>query len=389
VVTLASGALLRYQWTGAPGVPVHPRHLLHAHSHVALLGWAFAGVFGLLLAASPAARDPGSGMRRAEGSFHLVVAALFVAFLLQGYAFGSILLSTLHMGVALAAVIHWLRQGRPREEPEVRPWLDLAVLGFVLASLGPWMLAFGGRMGPSWTDAWVGYYLALLFHGWLTFAVFGLLARQGEAELSRWCLPLLGLGVLPSVLPRMSGLLEGPGVAWVGWVGSVIFGAGLAMGAVAVARGARGRGWREGALPGSVAVAGILAGGSLAVGTFPAVAPAVLAQRNLVVGYVHLLLLGFVGSALVHLLHLGRPGRSGAVAVALFLGGSWFMIGLLLVVGCAALLGTVPRWPVAWMLTWGGVVALAGGVGLAPARASRAAPGPPDLRPPLTPSPRL
>ncbi len=49
LLTLATGVILRYQWTGHASVPVDARHLLHAHSQIGLLGWAFVALFGSLL----------------------------------------------------------------------------------------------------------------------------------------------------------------------------------------------------------------------------------------------------------------------------------------------------------------------------------------------------
>jgi hypothetical protein len=418
LLTLASGVLLRWGWTGqgAGLLPVDARFLLHAHSHVALLGWIFVGFFAFILPAAPWAGGdrPSARVRAAEGAFHLGVGAMFLAFLLQGYAAASITLSMLHLVVAVGLVVYWMRRLRQVGVSDGGPhgadhWILPALGLFLLANLGPWMLALGGRMGEGWTEAWVGFYLALLFHGWIGLGVPGLLVARLGVALPRGAGRLILLGALPSVLPRMTGILprDTPGgevAAWVGWGGSVALGAGLAWVGVALLqaewkRGRDGPGVRKAPLPTAVRLlllsvggAAVLAGMSVAVGSAPGLAPTVMAGRNLVVGYVHLLLLGYASAALLALF-LAAEGSGGATAsgsrippvgsraaplesptpstrqtlgVALFLAGGWGMVLLLLGVGGAALVGRFAFWPVQETLTWAGVVALAGGVLLAP-----------------------
>jgi hypothetical protein len=404
LLTLASGLLLRYQWTGHARLPFDARYLLHAHSHVALLGWAFVGVFALLLAreaepripraeAAPgalpppavhsritptdapvhAAKDPpgGPGVLRLgmEATVHLLILTLFAAFLLQGYAFWSILLSTLHLLLGFALVGLHLRRTRGELRGEARRWVDLSLVWYVVASVGPWMLALAGRMGEAWVEAWVGYYLTLLFQGWLAFALVGLLAARNRWAPPRGSFALMGVGTLPSVLPRMTGVLEGTWVPWAGWVGSFLFGLGFA----AVGLSLLARRGRVTSLPAqrvtpgtllwiSMGAAALLVGILVGLGTLPPVLPRVVTQRNLVVGFVHLQLLGFVSAALVLLLL--RP-RS-IWGTALFLAGGWAMTLAVLWTGGLQLRGDFPSWPVQWVLTGLGAVTLAGAFLLRP-----------------------
>jgi hypothetical protein len=396
LLTLASGVLLRWGWTrqGAGLLPVDPRFLLHAHSHVALLGWIFVGFFASLLARAPWAGGdrPSPRVRLAEGVFHLGVGAMFVAFLLEGYAAASIALSMLHLVVAVGLVVYWMRRLRHAGRTDGGPhgadeWILPALVLFLLANLGPWMLALGGRMGEGWTEAWVGYYLTLLFHGWIGLGIPGLLRARLGVVLPGAAGRLLLLGAVPSVLPRMTGILPrgtsaGEVAAWVGWCGSVALGVGLAWVGVALLREVRFP-LRVQLLLFSVGAAAVLAGISVAVGSTPGLAPAVMAGRNLVVGYVHLLLLGYASAALLALFlaeeaprHSSASGprqqsRRQTLGAALFLGGGWAMVLLLLGVGGAALLGRFAFWPVQEALTGAGVVALLGGVLLAPKRERR------------------
>ena len=108
LLTLTSGVMLRYQWTGHSSTLFDSRFLLHAHSHIALLGWAFFGVFGLFFSKSLLAQR-GYKQFWAEGIVHLIIAGMFIAFLFQGYAFWSILLTMLHMLVTFVLIVIYVR----------------------------------------------------------------------------------------------------------------------------------------------------------------------------------------------------------------------------------------------------------------------------------------
>lgn len=376
LLTLASGTLLRLQWTGAVLLPFQPRHLLHAHSHVALLGWTFVGVFGLLLAPSLHARPrPLGGI--AEGAIGALVALIFLTFLQEGYGPRSIPLSMIHILVSYGIIWLYLRERRGWAElagmEAARPWIDLSLLWFVVSTMGPFMLAFGIWMGEAWTEAWVGYYLALVFNGWLTFGVIGLLTGAlrgrcpamagGTAEGTSMTRArrAMAIGVLPPLLPLFDPWIPVAGSAWIAWGGVLLFGGGLAWVGLHLVRTGERDGWGRSSIAqqllrwsatGAMVVTGVL----LMLGTFPPVAAPVAASRSLVVGFVHLQLLGLVSAGLALLL-FAHPSLLGS---ALLLVGGWGMIGVLLWVGAFEVLGLPVYAPVQWILTLGGSLALVG-----------------------------
>jgi hypothetical protein len=135
---------------------------------------------------------PGVLLLFGEGLVFALILLLFVAFLFEGYAFWSILLSTLHIGVAFGLIAGYVAGARPSIDRKARRWIDASMVWFVLANLGPLLLSGGGRMGQGWIDAWVGYYLTLAFNGWLTFAVIGLLI--GPFLVGSWVMVLILIG---------------------------------------------------------------------------------------------------------------------------------------------------------------------------------------------------
>jgi hypothetical protein len=383
VLTLASGTLLRYQWTGHAPVPLNARHLLHGHSHVALLGWAFIGVFGLMLRGAWG-RPVGALRGLGEALLALLIVLMFVAFVLQGYAFWSILLSMLHIAVSFGLIARWVARGRGAAGAAARPWIELSLVWFVAGTVGPLMLSLGGTMGQGWIEAWVGYYLLLLFNGWLMFALIGFLAERLGAEPAGWTRGAMAVGVLPMALPQFEAWITVPAGDWVTLGGTLLFAAGLLGAGWRLGAAWRsGAGWRLGVgrrLGGRARVAGSVgpepAGGALllgalaalgltaviyAVGAAPGFADRFREVRALVVGLVHLQLLGFVTTALALLVLRPRP-----MGAALLLGGVWVTIGVLFWIGALELLGRPVMWSTQWVLTWAGLVALAGALWMAP-----------------------
>lgn len=165
VLTAASGTALRLFAFHDLGGLVYT-HLLHAHSHIAFLGWVFNAFFAFAfrLWFPP---DRAALARRLFWVLQLANVGMFGAFLVQGYAAVSIAFSTLHMvGAAVFAVVLWRL---PTVAPAVRPWLRAALAAFLLSSLGP--LTLGPLAALDLRDSAlyplsVYWYLHFQYNGW-------------------------------------------------------------------------------------------------------------------------------------------------------------------------------------------------------------------------------
>lgn len=82
LVVLLSGCLIRFQWIAPEHAVFATKYLIHAHSHLALIGWLYL----LLMAAAFASFG---AIRHEAWWFHGLVAMMTAAFLLQGYAAAS------------------------------------------------------------------------------------------------------------------------------------------------------------------------------------------------------------------------------------------------------------------------------------------------------------
>ncbi len=157
-------------------------NVLHAHSHFAMMGWAWPALYLLLYRefVPPTHRD-----RRWRQLFLALVAtawALFVAFWVQGYAAWSIAFSTLFL--LLAYAFAWrLWPHLPKGTPA--GMLARAAIAFMaLSTLALWAmpaLMLTDLRGSAWYYMAVQFFLHFQFNGWFLFGILALGFRLMEA----------------------------------------------------------------------------------------------------------------------------------------------------------------------------------------------------------------
>lgn len=158
--------------------------LLHAHSHVALLGWVFIGLMVFLLDDAPDART----WRRRRVLLWCVqatVLGMLFSFPVQGYGPVSITASALHMIMsyllvreAWTATLDWSAAGS-------RMLARLALGGFVLSTVGVWAIGPLLAAGLFGTEAYywsIQFFLHFQFNGWAWFAALALWSRWAEQQ---------------------------------------------------------------------------------------------------------------------------------------------------------------------------------------------------------------
>jgi hypothetical protein len=386
--TVASGVWLRT-------VPLWPAslagfeftYLVHAHSHLAFFGWVTPALFALVLRAAP----PTPRMDRLHTVHaHAVGVAsglAFFGFLRMGYAPPTIAIASLHVALWVAFVAMIAGRLRAVASPG---------RGFAAAALGFLLLAGAGAMAPGIVEArgigdpWLRQMALQVFltpftAGWLMLGACGVAyARLARPRFAGWVLALTLLGVMPSAASHVA--LVPPHAAWAvaGRVGLALLG----VAALLFARDALAeRGLRPmlrlaamaAALKGSAEVAIALGIGADLVGT-----------RPLVIGYLHLVLLGLVTPVLLgellHPLRLRAPALLHGAGLALTL---LAMAWMGLPGGYALLYRLGGAGPEIHQLAWAGGVLSAAAVGgalllrwrastdtVAPAGARRSPPSP-------------
>ncbi|NPA43497.1 MAG: hypothetical protein GXO27_05680 [Chlorobi bacterium] len=151
---------------------------LHAHSHAAFLGWLHAA-FSLLLAAALFPRTVESRFfKRYYLVMQALVAAMLVSFPLQGYKAWSItFLSLFLVGTYIYAWILFKRAENARRYPATAAFAKTGVVFMLLSSLSPWMLGpvmvFLGK-DSIWYHLDVYWYLHFQYNGWFFLAMIAL-----------------------------------------------------------------------------------------------------------------------------------------------------------------------------------------------------------------------
>lgn len=152
------------------------RYVLHAHSHVAMLGWLFSAF--LILTISLFQLDS-NHYKKLFWIIQISVVGMMVFFPIQGYGFVSITFTTLHLLTS-----YWFMwkvnqdlNKRPKEKDDYSIlFLKTAFLFFFVSTLGIWAL------GPLMTSEWKGtavyyaavqFFLHFQFNGWFIFGIFG------------------------------------------------------------------------------------------------------------------------------------------------------------------------------------------------------------------------
>ncbi|PZD95577.1 hypothetical protein DNH61_13705 [Paenibacillus sambharensis] len=331
LVTAVTGLIIRSMflipsWQGAYS------SLLHAHSHLALLGWAYSALLLLLCSRFLTAADQQSRFLKLNwAATQLTVIGMFAAFSLQGYGLFSIAFSTLHILLSYSFTAwFWRRLPRGPAVPVSVRCVKAALFYLVFSSVGPWSLAImsaGGWKDSPWYDAAIYGYLHFQYNGWFTLAIFACIYQalerhglpQGQVVLGRLHYMLYSLTLIPALLLSLL-WMELPV-----WLNAAATAAAVCQFAAVTAFLVLLRdSCREGTfrqqlagIPGSMLLwrLAILSLGIKMImellSSVPALETLAFSTRSVIIGYLHLVLLGFVTAALLALLRSERSGTTG------------------------------------------------------------------------------
>lgn len=209
-IIAAIGSLIRYLFI-APADAFQYQFLLHSHSHTAMLGWVYSALFILLVNAY-------SG---SKGRYTLLfiftqvsITGMMIAFALQGYATWSIIFSTIHVLLSYWFILKLYNEIRNNNSASVI-FIRSSLFLLFLSSFGPWGLVFAASQGLSRSDLYqqcIYFYLHFQYNGWFIFAILGLIVyilEKHSSEIDKYKLKLsqriLYISVYPALLLTMLG----------------------------------------------------------------------------------------------------------------------------------------------------------------------------------------
>lgn len=222
------GLLLRWMYV-TPIEGINFQFLMHGHSHVAMLGWVYLMLYCLIFDSFiPKKTQEKPIYNRLFWVTQLAVVGMMIDFPAQGYAFVSILFSTLHIFCSYYFCHLVWKDAKPATFPEKR-MLRTALFFMVFSTLGVWCLGPAvGLMGKAsaFYQIAIQFFLHFQFNGWFLFAVLALFFKHSKLNIdSKEFLLFYNLFTIGTVLTLalpVSWSLPNPIFYWLNTVGVII-----------------------------------------------------------------------------------------------------------------------------------------------------------------------
>lgn len=162
-------------------LPFDYKNLLHAHSHLALLGWIFLSITALLGSTYLSGDNIKLKPYKTQFIFFNVSnIGMLLSFPVQGYGPISITFSTLHILVSYWFISSFLKTARTLQISKKYfsfVFITTAFGLFILSTIAPFalgpLMVSALRETPLYHNL-IYFYLHFQYNGWLTFAVLGL-----------------------------------------------------------------------------------------------------------------------------------------------------------------------------------------------------------------------
>ncbi|MEZ5055634.1 MAG: hypothetical protein R2879_01220 [Saprospiraceae bacterium] len=309
----ALGALMRYAFVAELPL-LEYRNIMHGHSHTAMLGWIYLGLYGLLVENFLSKENLS---KRYYGNLfwltQFAVAGMFIFFPIYGYKGISIFFSTLHIVFSYFFVVRFWKDLKDTKGGKWSVVFVKTALAFmVLSTLAIWCIGpvmVSNMKGSALYYGIIQFFLHFQFNGWFIFSIVALLIVFFEKHNSRVFLylrPFYYLLLVATILTYVLAVTWSTPIPILFWINS----AGVLLQLVALFYFLK---WifpllksnilTYAALEKKLMVFGlicfifkILAQSVLIIPAFATIAYTI---RNFVIGFLHLLLLGMVTTFLL------------------------------------------------------------------------------------------
>lgn len=170
------GLLLRYAFVG--GSIFNYKFLMHAHSHVAMLGWVYLLLFTFYVHCF--VPEKSQQYSKLFWTTQIAVVGMMVSFPLQGYAAVSISFSTLHIFCSYAFVYR-IWKDMSIENPVIKTLVRASLIFMLVSTIGVWCLGPAvGLLGQAsaFYQIAIQFFLHFQFNGWFLIAVIAILFHK-------------------------------------------------------------------------------------------------------------------------------------------------------------------------------------------------------------------
>lgn len=161
------------------------KFILHTHSHIALIGWVYLFLSGLIVERYTNYLNSPFYKILYKTSIVSII-GMMLSFPIQGYALWSIVFSTLFLVVSYL-LLYWILKSKNdfAIQSTSFKFIKSGLYYLAISSIGPWALglimAVGGKE-TIWYQLSVYFYLHFQYNGWMLFGLFGLFYALLETE---------------------------------------------------------------------------------------------------------------------------------------------------------------------------------------------------------------
>lgn len=177
-VAVVFATLLRSSFMFGLGSWFNYKYFLHTHSHIAFLGWIFNIIYYSLLKQYNLLEIRKYGTLFAL--LNISVLGMLFTFPFQGYAAGSITFSTLHIVLSYIFAVFFYRDTKVQKSIH-RKFALASIFFMVLSSLGVFSIGPVLAMGLKdtiWYDLAIYFYLHFQYNGWFLLSIISIILYQ-------------------------------------------------------------------------------------------------------------------------------------------------------------------------------------------------------------------
>ncbi|MEC8832144.1 MAG: hypothetical protein VX772_07275, partial [Bacteroidota bacterium] len=154
------------------------RYMVHAHSHIALLGWVYVALTTLLHYGFVEKQSASKRYKQLFWGTQGTLVGMLLTFPFQGYALFSIIFSTLFLIMSYFFTYHFWKNIDPKlKDSKGLKCVKIALVFMVISSIGPWVLGIiMNTTGAQsiWYRLSIYFYLHFQYNGWMILALIGL-----------------------------------------------------------------------------------------------------------------------------------------------------------------------------------------------------------------------
>jgi len=184
LVAALLGLFMRYVYVGTINIPFKYSYLIHAHSHIAILGWVYLSLYSLFISGFLP-----TWYRKYKRLFWITqisIVGMLFSFPFQGYAAGSITFSSLHVIASYLFIFNFWRDTKEQRSPASK-MIHASLLYMFISTVGLWFMApiMALKIKGGWDQVAIQFFLHFQFNGWFVFAVLGLLFKKLNIKASK------------------------------------------------------------------------------------------------------------------------------------------------------------------------------------------------------------